>query len=176
MKKSLSIVILSAALVLAACGKAPSPTTVIPPDDGSTASKISEYNKVTGASNSADPVHGKETVFAYGAVSGISPVGANGVGFMHTYADGVSQVQVNLNILQAKSGTYHTVWLTDGTTYLRVGTLNSIIGDARHSTKLETKENIGSMHMVLVTLENSEGAAVPSSNHEAEGTLRVVTK
>ncbi len=91
-----------------------------------------------------DPVHGKEVAFWYGAIGSEK---SNGVGYIHTFEDGASIVTANLNILLAEKGTHYQAFLVsdDGKKEVDIGQLNSIIGDARHSIRFETQNDISGM-------------------------------
>ncbi len=166
--KKLSLVILSLSLVLAACG----PGTVKIGDDK--VLEVKTYNAtMQGAGALVDPVHGKETRFAYGAIDGVNGVRANGVGYIHTFADGVTIVTANLNILQAPTDKRYILWGSnaDGSKYVFGGELDSILGDARHSGKFQTKEDVASVSTLTVSLETIANPTLPGS-HQAEGVMK----
>lgn len=171
--KKFTLVVLCLSLSLAACGKQPiQPTT-------SDAEKLQKYATVSRKPGEVvDPVHGKEIGLWYGAVGGINRVNANGVGFLHRFQDGTSIATVNLNILEAPAKKFHVVWLSDATWIksVRIGALQSIVGDSRHSVSFETKEDLTDLTTVLVSLESSSDPEKPGSVREAEGTLKEVKK
>lgn len=124
-----------------------------------------------------DPVHGKQTAVWYGALNGVGETKANGVGFIHTFADGVSVITVNLNILPLKKGSHFVAVLAlpDGTKTVDIGEITSIIGDARHSGKSETDANITGMTMINVySVLQSE--SIEYGDLVATGTLKEAPK
>ena len=160
------------AFLLVSCGKSHDITV-----DSGKPLEVQSFNAVMGTKNLVDPVHGKETRFAYGAVSGVNGTKANGVAFLHTFADGTSVLTVNVNILPAPAGHTFVAWATDdaGSSYVSAGELRSVLSDARHAAVLETKQDVSHLAKVVVTLESSvrpDRAGV----HQAEGTLKVVKK
>ncbi|MFA5800685.1 MAG: hypothetical protein WC840_07110 [Candidatus Peribacteraceae bacterium] len=171
--KKFTIAVLCLSLLLAACGKQPIQPTA------SDTEKLQKYATVSRKPGEVrDPVHGKEIGFWYGAVTGINRVNANGVGLLRRFQDGTSTATVNLNILKAPVKKFHVVWLSDATwtESVRVGALQSIVGDSRHSVSFETKEDLTGLTTVLVSLESSSDPEKPGSVREAEGTLREVKK
>ena len=149
-------VVLSAVL-FSACGSQPKK-----PDDKAT--QIKEYTSTIRTSKDAeDPVHGKETAFLYGAVTGVGGSNANGVAFLHTYEDGFTVITVNLNILLAPSGEHYEAYLSDGVEEnpVDLGLLRSIIGDVRHNLQYEEKNDLGDRRLILIKLGSktiAEGA------------------
>ncbi len=164
---------LLACFLLSACGK--SDTVTIDTGSGK-ALEVQTYNTVMGTKHLTDPVHGKETQFAYGAVSGVEGTKANGVTYLHTFADGVSVLTVNVNILPVP-GKHFIAWATDeaGMSYTYAGELESVLNDARHTVTLTTKQEVKNLARVVVTIESSvhPGSA---GQHAAEATLKVVKK
>ncbi len=140
--------------------------------------EVQSYTTVMGSKNLEDPVHGKEVEFAYGAISGVNETKANGVAYRHTFADGTSVMTINLNILPAPKGKVFVAWLSDdaGTSYVHAGALSSILSDARHTLRLETKEPSTKLMKVVVTLESTEKPQAPNAKHVAEGLLKIVKK
>jgi hypothetical protein len=116
-----------------------------------------------------DPVHGKETGFFYGAIGSEK---SNGVAYIRTYEDGVSVVTANLNVHLAEQGTHYEAYLlsADEKKKIDLGELTSIIGDARHSVRFETKENIQDMLTLEVRLEKG---LLKGSEVIATGVLKV---
>jgi hypothetical protein len=169
-KAALSVFLLS--LALAACG---TPPTVTPTDE----EKVREYSTVkqTGK-DQEDPVHGKQVGFWYGAVGGIGDVNANGVGFLRQYEDGLFSLTVNLNILKSETPSVYAAWVTndDGSKSVFAGVLSSIVGDARHSASLDTKEDLTGLTRVLVTKESVLTPTEPGPDRVAEGTMRAVNR
>lgn len=158
----LSVLCLS--LLLSACG---SPDTVKVEDD--TILEVQKYNQVMKTGEELiDPVHGKQARFAYGALSGTNGISANGVAYLHTFEDGNSTLTVNLNILVAPKGNY-TVQLKNAANaqVMNVGTLASILGDARHSMQFTTNLDVSAYNQVLVYL---------GTKLVAEGTMKVAPK
>ena len=158
--------ILCVSLLLVACAS----VTV----DQNANQKIKNYNAIVRpAKDVIDPVHGKETGFWYGAMSGVNGTNANGVVFMHGYSDGAYAVTLNLNILPAKKGWHFVADLrgADSAQVLSIGTLVSIVGDARHSVKLETTTDAHALLTVSVFLVADSGRAA-EAQLVASGTLK----
>jgi len=118
----------------------------------------------------SDPVHGKGVSFYYGAVSGAGETNANGIAYIHLFEDGASAVTINLNIELPPSGTKYVAYVQDstGSSSVKVGEMKSIVGDVRHSVKLETSENVAKNLSVKV-LREGRGESVLV----AEGTMKV---
>jgi hypothetical protein len=163
MKKSLLVA--SALLLLSACGNAATDDQTL---------ETHTFNTVMGTKNLVDPIHGKETRFAYGAVLGVAPTSANGVAYAHTFEDGTSVVSINLNILPPKAGKHLIGWVlsADKSSAVIVGELNNPMSDARHAVIVETKASAEKLVTVLVTLENSATPKVPGTP-QAQGELKV---
>jgi hypothetical protein len=172
MKKTLYSAVL-VSILLSACGSPITPTQT-------DADKIRQYMRISEnpGQTTVDPLHGKETGFWYGAILGSNGVNANGVGFIHKFEDGTLTATVNLNILKAPEKSYFVAWLTDEgqTKFIRVGVLESIVGDARHSVSFSTKDDVTGLTSVLVTLEAATEPKTPGNTKEATGTLREVQK
>lgn len=136
---------------------------------------IREYNSGNGTNSSITAAHGGETRFAYGAISGTGGTNCNGVGFLHTYQDGVSIATINLNVLAAPAGEHYIVWTSDGAgsqySLIFRGELKSIVGDARHSMQFESDGDPNTLSHVFVTVEKSV-TPVTASSPIAEGTLK----
>lgn len=118
----------------------------------------------------SDPVHGKGVSFFYGAVSGTEGINANGIAYIHVFEDGASTITVNLNIELPPSGKKYVAYVQDtsGSSTIKVGEMRSIVGDVRHSVKLETNENASKNLSVKVRLEGRG-----SNDLVAEGTMKV---
>ena len=101
-----------------------------------------------------DPVHGKETFMSYGAMTGIDATKANGVVYLHHFEDGVSVITANVNILPAPEGSSFVATIVNTREKKEIpgGTLSSIIGDARHSSKFESREDPALLKEVRVYL------------------------
>lgn len=114
-------------------------------------SKIDDYGTVSG--NKPHPVHGEEVLMRYGALAGAGDTNANGVGFARKYKDGAWVVTVNLNIALAPSGKNYTAYLTDsGGHRYKIGTLQSLVGDVRHSASAEMMQDLDDADMVEILL------------------------
>lgn len=115
-----------------------------------------------------DPVHGKEVKFYYGAVSGVAPVNANGLAYVHVFEDGTSTVTVNLNI-EVQSGAKYIVSIENasGTSSLKVGVLRSLVGDVRHTVTMQTKNDLATSLVVVVRREGKGEPVVV-----AKGTMK----
>lgn len=130
---------------------------------------LQDYSQVKAGK---DPVHGEETAMWYGSIEGVNGTNANGVGFIRRYEDGATVVTVNLNILPAEEGTHFQAFITDGAgTSVDAGELRSIIGDARHSAKLETKDDVSALLTVEVHSVKG-GLLAGQSSVVARGTLK----
>jgi hypothetical protein len=146
--------IVSSMTLFAACGKTPSK----PVDK---AQQIQNYTTVSkSGTGTVDPVHGAETGFWYGALTGTNGTNANGVAFVRTYADSATMVTVNLNILPAMKGKHYQTYLTDGVEghAVDMGELRSIVGDARHSLTFDSKNVAETLRTVIITLDEKEVA------------------
>ena len=171
MKKSLPIALVFAAS-LAACGN--SAQQLKPGEDS--ASKTQHYDTVAkhGTGAEVDPSHGAQIRMAYGAILGVDSVNANGVGFLRTYADGVSVATINLNIEAPAAGQHYVVWSDDSKVGLTMrGELTSIVGDVRHSTSFQTTDAPTDFYKVMVTLESTAKPSAPGKEI-AEGTLKLL--
>lgn len=152
---------------LASCGA---------PSDEDKVLEVQSYTQImkTGADFS-DPVHGKGVSFYYGAVSGAEGTNANGVAYIHIFEDGASTVTINLNIELPASGTKYVAYVQDstGASSVKVGEMKSIVGDVRHSVKLETTDNMTKNLSVKVRREGKGESVLV-----AEGTMKapVATK
>ncbi|MSR67535.1 hypothetical protein EXS65_01770 [Candidatus Peribacteria bacterium] len=146
--KKLSLFLLTAALLVSACGKS---DTV----DPAAVDKAKKYNQVIQKGDDpVDPVHGAQTFFSYGAVSGVAPAKANGIGYLRRFKDGSSVVTVNVNILKAPEKTNYSVMLRNTSTNvtMEVGILESILGDTRHSVELTTQTDVKGYNAVSIYL------------------------
>jgi hypothetical protein len=144
MKKSL-IALAVVAVAFSACTK-----STVERDDGDIL-EVKEYNTTLGTKNLVDPVHGKRTSLWYGAVLGVNDTNANGIAYVHRFEDGASVLTVNLNILQAGAGEYFSVGIKNAVGVEKDGgKLTSIIGDARHSARMELAENLDGFTTVVV--------------------------
>lgn len=157
MKKLSLLGLVLVPLLIVACGT--SKPLVPNPDDEK---KVQEYNAPLTrkpGQEVRDPVHGVETGLWYGAVSGTEGTNANGVAFVQYFEDGGSIVTVNLNIAQAPEGKHYEaiVQNEDGSDVFTVGELRSIIGDSRHSAKIDTTYDTSKLHTITVVLL-SDGA------------------
>ena len=151
MKKQSLFAPIILSLLLVACTQATLPSN---PDD---AVKIQEYNNpLVRKSGEAPthPAHGKEAALWYGAVEGAGCTNANGVAFMQRFEDGSYVITVNRNILQAPEGKHYEALLqnADGSDVLTLGELRSIVGDTRHSVKLDTTYDAGKLLNIQVLL------------------------
>ncbi len=122
-----------------------------------------------------DPEHGEETGFWYGALTGIDGTNANGVAFTHRFKDGVFITTANLNIAKLEKGSY-VAWIakdTEGTGIKRMGVLQNLLGDVRHSLRYQTSEDLSAHTVILITKEDT---AVPATAGKTlvVGTLKEV--
>lgn len=150
------------ALALASCGGVPSEEDKI--------LQVQEYTQIMkGDKDTPDPVHGRETSFYYGAVSGADGTNANGLAYIRVYEDGTSAVTVNLNIELPPSGTKYVAYVQNsaGDISIKVGELVSIVGDVRHAVKFETKEDATKTLSVKVRREGKGDSVLV-----AEGTMK----
>jgi hypothetical protein len=149
MKKYLALVLsLSAMLTLSACGNQEKDKVL----------EIKDFTTVMKTGDELiDPVHGKEVNFLYGALSGQNGTNANGVGYVHTFADGFSVITGNLNIELAEKGKKYTAFIEgeSGAPSIALGAMESIIGDVRHSVKFETSQTLPSTVKIVVYREGS---------------------
>ncbi len=149
-------------LVLVACTSAPLPEK----DEVLETQEVNQFMKTGKVLE--DPVHGKQVNFFYGAVSGTGGTNANGIAYIHIFADGTSTVTVNVNIALPVSGSY-IAYIRDasGASRIRVGELTSIVGDVRHSVTLKTTENVSRALFVEVRREGGGDSTLV-----AEGTMK----
>jgi hypothetical protein len=170
-RSSLIALSLSLALVFSACSKQ------ITRDEGDIL-EVKEFNTVMQTEKDLiDPVHGKQTAVWYGAMSGVGETKANGVGFVHRFEDGASTVTINLNVLLAQKGYRYVGVLStpDGSKTVDVGEISSIIGDARHSGKMET--TIDTTGMTIINVYSVKGSEKPAQGTLiATGTLKEAPK
>ena len=122
-----------------------------------------------------DPVHGKETWFAYGAMSGVEGTPANGVADIHRFEDGHYLHTASLNIAITADGTFYEAWLTDGEKMISTGHMTNPFGDVRHQVRFESNTDVEKYLKVVVTLEKDDGNPVPGK-HVAEGTMKVTVR
>ena len=115
--------------------------------------------------------HGKETWFAYGALSGTEGVPANGVAQSHLFEDGRYLNTLQLNIAVAKEGTFYEGWLVKGTERVTLGHLSNAFGDARHGLRFEADNDYSQYLNIEVTLEKDDGNTAPAAL-VAEGKLK----
>lgn len=162
--KTFSLFLVTSMLLLSACGSTSVDIDTSAPD------KARKYNEIIQKDKDlVDPVHGVQTKVVYGAISGVSPTRANGIAFLRSFSDGMSTITVNVNILKAPEGERYSVVLKNIRTGGRidVGSLESILGDTRHSIELTTKESIEGFSNVSVYLDKKI---------QAEGMLKEVSK
>lgn len=160
--KKLLLVPVVLCFALASCGG---------PSEADKILEVQSYTQIMkSGTDFSDPVHGKGVGFYYGAVSGTEGVNANGIAYIHVFEDGASTVTVNLNIELPASGTKYVAYVQDsaGTSSLKVGEMKSIVGDVRHSVKLETKEDASKTLSVKVRREGRGESVLV-----AEGTMKV---
>lgn len=164
-------------LVLAACGKG-SGTVSVDTNEKQIGSEVVKMVMKSGKTL-VDPVHGKEVAFWYGAVSGVEGTPANGVAYTHKFEDGTYVHTLNLNIKPTEErGKVFVSWLmsTDSTKpAVKVGELSSVLGDARHAVKYETKADLTTYTKVVVTLESTVNPTKPGK-HVAEGDVKAVAQ
>ena len=106
-----------------------------------------------------DPERGREVSLAYGAVSGIGTINANGIATAHYFADGSTIVVVQANILPAGEGMFYEVWMEGRSPADRIsiGHMQNSLSDARHSLKFESSENLKSYKKIIISLEEDNG-------------------
>lgn len=161
-------------LLFVACGKNDT-VEVGSPDTESGA--VVEVEKVEVFMNDGkaitDPTHGLEKGFWYGAVSGANGTNANGVAYMYFFADKSYLYTLNLNIAVLPKGEYYVGWLTDpsGKKPVKLGTLASLFGDARHTVRLDTKTDLSAHTRVIITKETSKDPSAPGAT-VAEGAVK----
>lgn len=122
-----------------------------------------------------DPEHGKQAGIWYGAVEGAGATPANGIVFARVFENGTIMITANVNIALAVAPDDYVAELTDDTRTqaLSMGSLDSIIGDARHVAKLEiTSQDISKFtHFKVYKRANGNDAA---RTLVAQGTLKAV--
>lgn len=110
-----------------------------------------------------DPQHGKEMELAYGAVTGENGTLANGVATAHYFQDGSTNIGLQVNIADAKEGTYYDAWLesADGSQPINMGQLTAAAGDVRHSLTFDSKDNLSKYAKIIITLQQNGGSQTP---------------
>lgn len=105
------------------------------------------------------PGHGKEVGIAYGAVSGVENIAANGIASVHYMQDRTAIVGVQVNIDVPEDGYFYEAWLSrgDGTAPLSLGHLTNPFNDTRHSLQEEIDENLSGLLNLSITLEADDG-------------------
>jgi hypothetical protein len=158
---------LALALTLSACSKP------ISRDEGDIL-EVKKFNTVMQTEKDLiDPVHGKQTAIWYGAMNGVGETNANGAGFVHRFEDGASTITLNLNVLEAPKDYRYVGVLTtpDGSRSVDIGEISSIIGDARHSGRVETVVDVTGMTLINVySVKGSQKAS--AGTLIATGTLK----
>ncbi len=119
--------------------------------------------------------HGNEEWFAYGAMSGVEGVNANGVAQAHRFEDGRYLHTVTLNIEPAEDGYFYEGWLVNGPSVISTGHLTNNFGDVRHSLRFEEDADYTNHLSVIITLEPDDGNPAPAG-HVAEGKLKVTQR
>lgn len=124
-----------------------------------------------------DPTHGKEEGLAYGAMGGANGMLANGVVTAHYFQDGSTIIGLQVNIADAKAGTYYNAWLMndDGSQPINLGQLENSPGDVRHSLHFESKDNLQVYRKVAVTIQQTGGSQTPGQT-VASGTLQTTSR
>jgi hypothetical protein len=113
-----------------------------------------------------DPKHGKELWLAVSPLSGTGGASANGVLQAHFFADGTYLQVVGLNIAPAPADSSYVAWLvrTAPPDRVKMGTLGSILHDARHQLQFVSQQDLRDHDKVEVML-------VPSGKADAMGKL-----
>jgi len=137
MRITLSFLLL--AVLLTAC----SYTKPVASTDDSDVLATESYKVTTGTKDLVDPVHGKRIGFWYGSVGGVQGERANGIAYLHVFADDASIASANVNIVLAESGEEYVVVLVDESgEEVELGVLTSLVGDVRHTVRLESANNL----------------------------------
>jgi hypothetical protein len=124
------------------------------------------------------PVHGKETWFAVGAMTGEGKINANGVAQVHVFADKTSTATVNLNIQPAPAGSRYVAWVrkpSGGTERIRLDELLNVLKDVRHVITVEVDKDLSAYTEVIVTQEKKSGAS-DSDPIVAKGALKAQSR
>ncbi len=123
-----------------------------------------------------DPVHGKETWFAYGPIVGVNGMHANGVIQAFFFEDEAFLHTMQLNIEPAKEGSYYEGWLVDGAgVRVSASDMRNRFADARHQLRFDVPRDLRAYQKVVVTLEKDDGN--PAAGQEvAEGMLKVTPR
>lgn len=119
--------------------------------------------------------HGNEEWFAYGALTGVEGVNANGVAQSHYFEDGRYLHTTTLNIEPAQDGYFYEGWLVKGLDVVSTGHLTNNFGDTRHSLRFEKDVDYTGYLNVVITLEPDDGNPAPAG-HVAEGKLKVTKR
>lgn len=161
------MIVVVTAVLFAACSSSTKPVV-------DKSNEVKEYNSVrTLKKDAVDDVHGKEIRFSYGAIAGVGGTKTNGVAYVRTYEDGVSLVTANLNIAKAAEKKQYFAWLGNEAAprSISIGVLQSIVGDTRHSTKLETSSDVSAYDSIFVYVGGTSDDP-QSGNLIAKGTLK----
>jgi hypothetical protein len=111
--------------------------------------------------NVVDPEHGKEVVFLYGAVEGVTGTNANGVAFLRVFEDGVSRATVNVNIAPPETGKRYSVNLSDSANLLvECGELRSVFGDVRHAVECDIEQDLREYTSINILLDSGDTRAL----------------
>jgi len=119
--------------------------------------------------------HGKESWFAYSAITGVGDTHANGVVEAHRFEDGRYLHTIQINILPPKDGYFYEGWIKKGADVISTGHLVNHFGDARHALRFEADKDYTSYLDVLVTLEKDDGNTAPGKV-VAKGTMKVTVR
>lgn len=124
-----------------------------------------------------DPVHGKEEGLAYGAITGEDGILANGVATAHYFEDKSTIIGVQVNIADAKEGTYYDAWLESpgGQQPIDLGQFENSPGDVRHSLHFESKDNLQTYTRIVISLQQTGGGSVPGQT-VASTTLQATSR
>jgi hypothetical protein len=120
-----------------------------------------------------DPVHGAETWFAIGALTGAGTHKGNGVATAHFLADGTYVVGLRLNMKPVENTVLEASLETDrGTDSVALGRLSNPTGDARHELRYEGTRDVRDTHRHIVVRMRKKSDPSAPGEAVAEGTLK----
>ncbi len=125
-----------------------------------------------------DAVHGKETWFAYGAVTGTEGNSANGVATAHYLQDQTYILGIQLNINPPDDGEFYEGWLLPpgtGREWVSIGHFKQGEREARQTIRFENKTDHRNKLKLAITREKDDGNAAPGEV-VADGTLHVTKR
>ncbi len=168
MKKISLALGLSALVLLSACEKkssdAVAPETTVSSDVFKVVTPTKEQ--------AANPAHGGEEWFAYGAVGGTTKgIAISGIANAQYFKDGTFAINVHINAPVPQKGTHYDAWVSNGSSIVHMGTFISPTSDVRMGLSSEVKKDLRNSSTFLVTLEKDTNPATQGTV-VGKGTLK----